>query len=241
MANSKPPARRHPIELGKHAQNRPGGLALAQHSITGCVRTQKCGISWIFQLFMETVGGNTVNQDCRKTRALWPQMSGCPSVAFYLRIKKKKTQTSYLPVLTRAYLCVLIQDWSPCSLYSAPWPPPRPLPGKSESVCTVLSPCSHVSYSCPLLREVLLTTPLNVAYPFPVILVQHAGFLQQCSSKTDTYIIPCAYGYIDLFVCLSPHLDEVTGDQESYLFHSLSSPTPNRVSGTSLMTSRISG
>lgn len=96
---------------------------------------------------------------------------------------------------------------------------------ESESVCTILSPCSHVSYSCPLLREVLLTTPLNVAYPFPVILGPACWFPPAMQlSKSNTYIILYAYDYIDLFVRLSPHLDEVTGDQESYLFHSLSSP-----------------
>lgn len=50
-------------------------MALVPHSITECVWTQKCGISWILQLFMEAIGGDTVNQDLHKTMALWPQMS----------------------------------------------------------------------------------------------------------------------------------------------------------------------
>lgn len=81
QATGKAPPNRAGKRCTKRAQ---GGLALTHHSVTGCAWTQRGGISWLFQLFMETIGGNAVNQDLQKTKTLWPEMSGCPPTAFRL-------------------------------------------------------------------------------------------------------------------------------------------------------------
>lgn len=165
-------------------------------------------------------------------------LSSSPLLAFYLRVKK--IQTSYLPALALACLCVFIRDRCPHSLDFSPLPSSQFLEGSGpfpirESACTVLSPSSHVFCSCPCLREVLFTTPLNVASPFPV-LVQLPGCFQQCSHQKLILLLSCILVMMYICLCAPTRLTYLRLGVMSVSF-TLVPPAPNRGSGTSLVTS----
>lgn len=135
-------------------------------------------------------------------------------MAFYSRVKKKNP--GFLRVCSDPCLPVCPHTGLLSSLTPAPWPPPRPLPIR-EAVCIIVSPFSHVSCSCPLLREVLLTTPLNVASPFLIVLgptswLSPAMYL----SKTNTYIVLYTY-----YSCFSLPKEVKLLEPGSHLFRSL--------------------